>query len=81
LSKSQVKVLIIAFFNVRGLIMIKWVLEGQMVLKKLLLGGRYQAPRTNEKERARIVEEEIMGSASRQCASSQRPHHELNFGR
>jgi hypothetical protein len=35
----------------------------------------------SEEEKAGIVDEEMMDSASRQCATSQRPHREAIFSR
>jgi hypothetical protein len=43
--------------------------------------GPDQAPRVSEEEKAGILEEEIMDSASRQCASSQCRHDEAVFSR
>jgi hypothetical protein len=34
MSKSQVKVMVIVFFNIRGVIMIEWVPEGQTFNQK-----------------------------------------------
>jgi hypothetical protein len=34
MSKSNVKAMIIVFFNIRGVIMIEWVPEGQAVNQK-----------------------------------------------
>jgi predicted nucleotidyltransferase len=71
MSKSKVKAMIIVFFNIRGIIMVEWVPVGQTV--------PHQALTTSTEEKAGIVEEEIMDSASSQCASSQRPRGEAVF--
>jgi hypothetical protein len=83
-SKSKVKAMKIVFFDIRSVIM----MNGHLRIKRLIksttlhvLGRPDQVPRVSEEEKAGIVEEEIMDSASRQCASSQRPRDEAIFSR
>jgi hypothetical protein len=79
MSKSKVKSMMIVFFDIRGVIMVEWVPEGQMVNQNIV-GRPDKAPRTSEQEKAGIVEEEIMDAASR-LAGSQRSYRESIFNR
>jgi hypothetical protein len=79
-GRQNVKTMMIVVFNIRGVIMIEWVPEGDTVNQKY----NSEIPiklRTSEKEMAGIVEEGIMDSASRQCASSLCPRHEAIYRR
>jgi hypothetical protein len=52
MRKSKVKALMMVFIDIRGVIMIEWVPEGQTVNKKYYFGGPDQAPGTSEEEKS-----------------------------
>jgi predicted nucleic acid-binding Zn ribbon protein len=64
-SKSQVKAMMIIFFDIRGIIMIEWIPEGKLVIKSTCLEVLTKLQERVRRKEAGIVEEEIMDSASR----------------
>lgn len=62
---SQLKAMMLVFFDMRGVIIVELVSIGQNIIQKHYLRGPDQDPRATEEEKGRIMEE-IVDSASRQ---------------
>ena len=78
-SKSKFKALMIFFFDIRGIVHVDWVPEGQTVNQVY-----YREVLTNLRERVRRkktwnVEEWLLGSSPRQRAGTQRPDCQVVF--
>ena len=81
MSKSKLKVMLIVFFDINGIIMIEWVPQGQTVNQHYYIETLKKLRERVRKKKNKSVEQQLVAFAPRQRPGAQCPLCEAVFGR